>query len=242
MSSNDSYPPSGQAGPDGEAVGLTSWQPAQPDPYASPAPAPQWAAPAQPWSAAASATAAVPPTAAQQVPNPYGAPSYGAPAYGTAPYGSPTFGAPTGTPGYRTPTGAPAYGSPTGAPSYSTPSYGTPSYGTPSYGTPGYPASPTYPAPPIGAPMYAPTPVVEPKNGMAVASFVVSLVMLGAGLFTGFYIGSFVVVWLGVAGLRKASTLDAAGYGPRGRVLAWIGIAIGVVNLVIVWGLRFGAF
>ncbi|BDO40971.1 hypothetical protein [Cellulomonas sp. NTE-D12] len=237
MSSNDSYPPSGQAGPDGEAVGLTSWQPAQPDPYASPAPAPQWAAPAQPWSAAAPVPAPAPPTPDHQVPNPYGTPSYGTPTYGTAAYGSPTFGAPTGTPGYGTPTGAPAYGSPTGAPSY-----GTPSYGTPSYGAPGYPAGPVYPAPPIGAPMYAPTPVVEPKNGMAVASFVVSLVMLAAGLFTGFYIGSFVVVWLGVAGLRKANALDAAGYGPRGRVLAWIGIAIGVVNLVIVWGLRFGAF
>ena len=194
MSTNDSYPPSGQGGPDGEAVGLTSWQPAQSDPYASPAPAPQWAAPAQPWSSAAPAAAPVPPAAAPQVPNPYGAPSYGA-----QPYGTPSYGAPT------------------------------------------YPAGPVYPAPPIGAPRYAPSPVVEPKNGMAVASFVVSLVMLAAGLFTGFYIGSFVVVWLGVAGLRKASTLDAAGYGPRGRVLAWIGIAIGVVNLVIVWGLRFGA-
>ncbi|CAL8974642.1 hypothetical protein CELL_01846 [Cellulomonas sp. T2.31MG-18] len=237
MSTNDSYPPAGQAAPDGEAVGLTSWQPAQPDPYASPAPAPQWAAPAQPWSATAPATAPAPPTPDHQVPNPYGAPTYGAPTYGTAPYGSPTFGAPAGTPGYGAPTGAPAYGSPTGGPSY-----GSPSYGTPSYGAAGYPAGPVYPAPPIGAPMYAPAPVVAPKNGMAVASFVVSLVMLGAGLFTGFYIGSFVVVWLGVAGLRKASSLDAAGYGPRGRVLAWIGIAIGVVNLVIVWGLRFGAF
>lgn len=218
MSSNDSYPPSGQAGPDGEAVGLTSWQPAQPDPYASPAPAPQWAAPAQPWSAAAPAAAPVPPTAVPQVPNPYGAPSYG-----STPYGGPTFGSPTGAPTYGTPTGAP-------------------SYGNPSYGAPGYPAGPVYPAPPIGAPMYAPTPVEAPKNGMAVASFVVSLVMLAAGLLSGFYIGSFVVVWLGVAGLRKANALDAAGYGPRGRVLAWIGIAIGVVNLGIVWGLRFAAF
>lgn len=186
MSSNDSYPPSGQAGPDGEAVGLTSWQPAQPDPYGSPAPGPQWAAPAQPWSAAAPVPAPAPPTPDHQVPNPYGAPGYGAPSYGA-------------------------------------------------------PAGPVYPAPPIGAPMYAPTPVVDPKNGMAVASFVVSLVMLAAGLFTGFYIGSLVVVWLGIAGLRKANALDAAGYGPRGRVLAWIGIAIGVVNLAIVWGLRIAA-
>lgn len=223
MSSNDSYPPSGQAGPDGEAVSLTSWQPAQPDPYASPAPAPQWAAPAQPWSAAAPAVAPVPPTAAPQVPNPYGAPSYG-----STSYGGPTFGSPTGAPAYGTPSGAPSYGSP--------------SYGSPSYGAPGYPAGPVYPAPPIGAPKYAPTAVVAPKNGMAVASFVVSLVMLAAGLLSGFYIGSFVVVWLGVAGLRKANALDAAGYGPRGRVLAWIGIAIGVVNLGIVWGLRFAAF
>jgi len=90
--------------------------------------------------------------------------------------------------------------------------------------------------------MYAPVPVQEAKNGMAVASFVVSLVMLAAGLFTGFYIGSFLVVWMGVTGLRKASALDAAGHGPRGRVLAWCGIGIGVVNLVIVWGLRIAAF
>ena len=256
MSSTDPYLPTGPAA---QPAGSTSWRPGDPIPSVPVPTAPQWASPTQPANGYSSApqgfapagsygspaqtwssvpTAAAPSSTGQEA-NPYGAPSYGTAApgaagYGAAPYGAPSYGAPA--------YGAPAYGAPAyGAPTYGAPAVGGPAYGSPQLGGSGYPAGPAYTAPPFGAPMYAPVPVQPAKNGMAVAAFVVSLVLLVVGFLSGFYIGSFAVVWMGIAGLRKASVLDAAGQGPKGRVLAWCGIGVAILNLVIVWTLKIAA-
>ncbi len=97
-----------------------------------------------------------------------------------------------------------------------------------------------YPAP-TGAPSYAPAPVKAPVNWWAVGAFVTSLGMLVAGLLTGFYVGSVLVLFMAWQGLRNAILLQRFGFGPRGRVLALIGFGLGIANVIIVVVLRTAA-
>ena len=156
---------------------------------------------------------------------------------GSQPVG-PQFAAPTDAYGAAPQPWSPA---PAGAPGYAPPNpHGAPNYGTAAYGGP-VTGAPTYTVPPVGAPMYAPMPVKAPTNGWAVAAFVVSLVMLAVGVFSGFYIGSLLVLLMARQGLRQAKTLESSGFGPRGRALAWWGMGVGILNVVIVLILKIAA-
>lgn len=234
MSGNHSYPPADDAG---RPAATPTWSP---DPVA-PAPsaaAQQWVGPTPPggWGGD---------QPRNDQPTPYGMPPAAAPAYAPPAYAPPTYAPPAQS---AQPYAPPAFGSgtySTGAPAGS--AYGTGWPAASPYGT-GWPtgsplgqnatSGPVYTAVPVGAPRYAPVPVKAPTNGWAIGSFVASLVMLVFGLFSGFYIGSFFVVWMATAGLRRAKAFEAAGYEPRGRALAWTGAVVGILNLVVVLILR----
>lgn len=169
------------------------------------------------------------------------APQWGAPPAASAPQWGAAPAAPA--PQWANPTAPTAAPVPQWATQVSTApaGYAQPNpYGAPTYGGPAqaFAGGPIYAAPPVGAPMYAPTPVKAPTNGAAIASFVLALVMLVFGLVTGFYFGSLFVILLGVRGIQKAKALEATGFGPRGRALAWCGLVIGVLDFVIVMALK----
>ncbi|MEZ0446629.1 DUF4190 domain-containing protein [Cellulomonas sp. ICMP 17802] len=206
-----------------------------PDPYAVPDPAA--GPPVQPSGAEATppvapgafeaplpyAGSAVPPSASGPQPGttPYGQPvaPYGAPQAGAPQFGAPEAGAP--------PYGAPPYGAPqAGAPQYGAPQYGAPqpaAYGTPQYGTPGYEQPTPYGAQPYGyGQPYGQPYVTPPTEGLAIASFVTSLV----GMFLGGLPGV-VGLGLGIAALRRIRVSGKAG---RGWAIA--GIVIGGIGIL----------
>lgn len=147
-------------------------------------------------------------------------PSWSAPSYGTPPTG----------PSLQKQTDAPApspYGAqqPYPQPAYPQQPYGAPAppppYGAPQYGTP-YPAQYSYP--PQGYPGYGTSP---PNDGMAIASFVVSLV----GLIATSGLLSPLGLILGIVAQRR---IRRSGAGGRGFALAAVVIgAIGTLLLAV---------